>query len=141
MALSTKIYNKVTFFSWQDVQPLAVAKHNLTTAQAALDAAIAASAPDDQIATLTNARNNMEAEVVSIYNANPDISYQVSAYESQAAYLAGKQPLYVVDRTAKVITGNPEADLKRVEIYNQLAVLFYETEKSLLPESAEAKDV
>jgi len=141
MALSTKIYNKVTFFSWQDIQPLAVAKHNLTTAQAALDAAIAANAPDDQIATLTNARNNMEAEVVAIYNANPDISYQVSAYESQSAYLSGKSPLYTVERTAKLMTGDAEADAKRIEIYNQLATLIYETEKSLLPEDAAVEDI
>ena len=141
MALSTKVYNKVSFFSWQDIQPLAVAKHNLTTAQAALDAAIAASAPDDQIATLTNARNNMEAEVVAIYNANPDILYQVSAYESQAAYLTGKPPLYTAKRTAKLMTGKAEADAKRVEIYNQLATLIYETEKSLMPEDAAVEDI
>jgi len=141
MALSTKIYNKVTFFSWQDIQPLAVAKHNLTTAQAALDAAIAGNAPDDQVATLTTARNNVEAEAVAIYNANPDISYQVSAYESQTAYLAGKPPLYTVSRTAKLMTGKAEEDAKRIEIYNQLATLIYEVEKSMLPDDAEVKDV
>ena len=141
MALSTKIYNKITFFSWQDIQPLAVAKHNLTTAQAALDAAIAANAPDDQIATLTNARNNMEAEVVAIYNANPDISYRRSAYESQAAYLAGKPPLCRVERTVKLLTGDPEIDAIRMGIRDQLATLVYETEKSLLPDDAEVKDV
>ena len=141
MALSTKIYNKVTFFSWQDIQPLAVAKHNLTTAQAALDAAIAAIAPDDQVATLTNARNNAEAEVVEIYNANPDISYQRSAYESQSAYLSGKPPLYTVERTVKLLTGDPEIDAIRMGIRDQLATLVYETEKSLLPDDAEAKDI